>query len=222
MNKKEMLNSVYLFNSRFVKTEQEKKYLKKIIKAMSVIDRKFFLDESEAYIDTAMPIGSGQTISQPSTVARMLFLADLKEKQEILEVGSGSGWNACLISYLINGKVISIERIPELAEKAKENTKKLSKNIKNNKFLKNIIFLTENIFNKKSLIWKKKYDKIIITAGIIDEKEIKNIAEKLLRKNGKLICPYQSGPLIIYEKNNKLRKTETNEEYVFVPLISDI
>lgn len=225
---REMLESVYLYNSSFSSDET---LLEKILFSMSFIDRKFFVnDEEYAYDDNALPIGKGQTISQPSTVARMLLLAELQEGDEVLEVGAGSGWNACLAAFLVYpGNVTSIDRINSLVEKAQINLHELRNYLRQKKpqdveKLSKINFLAEDIFSKEK-VWKKKYDKIIITAGIADtetEEKIRIISQNLLKKNGLLICPYTSGPLIIYRKNiknSKLERGETREQYVFVPLL---
>ena len=225
----EMLKSVYEYNSSFSFSE---KLLEKILFAMMIIDRKFFAqDEAYAYDDCALPIGKGQTISQPSTVARMLLLVELEEGDEVLEIGAGSGWNACLVAFLVySGNVKSTDRVYSLVEKAQENVNKLRNHLKQKypqdfEKLSRLNFLTENIFSKGK-IWKKKYDKIIITAGIagiVDgkaENKIGEMAKRLLKKNGILVCPYVSGPLIIYKKEKgELERKETREQYVFVPLL---
>ena len=221
-----MLSSVYRFNSAFIKSKWQEELLKKILFAMSIIDRRFFSHE-DSYIDTALPIGEGQTISQPSTVARMLLLSELRESDEVLDIGAGSGWNAALIAFLVYpGKVVSVDRIFNLIEKAEKNISKLRNYLKQKRpqdiqKLEKINFLAEDIFSKGGA-WKKKYDKIIITAGISDksiEKKVKNLAESLLKQGGILICPCITGPLVLYKKQKKLIRQETSEEYVFVPLL---
>ncbi len=153
--KKSMLNSVYVHNRH-----GNISFLKKVIKAMDKVDRKYFVrneDISRAYIDFPLPIGYDQTISQPSTVARMLVLSKLKKGMKVAEVGSGSGWNACLIAYLVYpGKVISVERIPELHEFAKNNMNKLKirgwiKNI-------NVDFKKGSVFSLKEIIFQQTYE----------------------------------------------------------------
>jgi len=223
----EMLKSVYFYNK-----DLNEKLLEKILFAMMIIDRKFFVQEEEyAYADNALPIGKGQTISQPSTVARMLLLAELEEGDEILEIGAGSGWNASLIAFLVYpDNVKSTDRLNSLVEKAQENVNKLRNFLKQKHpqdviKLSNLNFIAENIFSKGKL-WKKQYDKIIITAGIVDRKtenKIEEIAQSLLKKNGILVCPYASGPLIIYKKEKgNLERKETREQYVFVPLLEGV
>ncbi|MBI2449777.1 hypothetical protein HYV49_05795 [Candidatus Pacearchaeota archaeon] len=218
-----MLRSVYNYNSSFSLSKEQKKLLSRILFAMSIIDRRFFVEE-HSYFDTALGIGKGQTISQPSTVARMLMLAELKEGDNALEVGTGSGWNACLISFLVHpGNIISIERFLELTEKAQRNIKNLKTELKKThpedveKIRPDI--KAANIFEFSS---KSNFDKIIITAGIKSdeqEKEIEKIASKLLKNNGVLICPRIYGTLLIFvKKDKKITRQETSEAYVFVPL----
>lgn len=108
-------------------------YLKSdlIIDAFSKISRIEFVPrelESQANVDIALPIGYGQTISQPLTVAFMLELLDPQRGQKILDIGSGSGWTAALLSEIVGetGKVIAIERIKELVEFGKKNIEKFS------------------------------------------------------------------------------------------------
>jgi len=224
-----MLKSVYDYNLGFLLNDHEKELLNKVLFAMSRIDRKFFYEEEEAYDDTALPIGFGQTISQPSTVARMLILSDLHEGDDVLEVGAGSGWNASLIAYLVfPGSALSVDRIYKLVEKAEKNVASLRGNLKQKyphdvEKISKLNLLAENVF-EKGKAWKKKYDKIIITAGIDKsektEEQIKQLAEKLLKQKGILICPRTSGPMLIYKKDGKLREYTTKEEYFFVPLLN--
>ncbi len=226
MNKEQMLASVNYYISQFARTKKEKAIVQNIVNSMEIIDRKFFVPEGiDTYADTAQSIGKGQTISQPSTVARMLMLAELGKGDNVLEVGIGSGWNASLISYLVYlGSVTAVERISTLTKNAKENIKKLKKSLSatQKKRLSKLELITEDALNKKSLVWKKKYDRIIITAGIADkeiEDTMREMAYKLLNSGGVLVCPYTHGPIILYRKNKKLEKFETSEYYVFVPLL---
>lgn len=223
---KAMLGSVYDYNSGFLLDNKQEELFEKILFAMTIIDRKFFYSGDEVYWDSALPIGEGQTISQPLTVARMLLLAGLEEGDDVLEIGTGSGWNASLIAFLIYpGNIVSVERFFRLKEKSEKNLASLKSCLKQKKpqdyaKLGKINFYAENIF-EKGKAWKKRYDKVIITAGIEkgQESRIEMLAENLLKNKGILVCPYTSGPLIIYKKNGKLKKFFTKEEYVFVPLL---
>jgi protein-L-isoaspartate(D-aspartate) O-methyltransferase len=222
MEKEDLLRKVKITLDWFAQSDSDKAKIQRIIDAMSIVDRKFFVEFSP-YEDTALPIGYSQTISQPSTVARMLMLLDVQEGKEILEIGAGSGWNASLLGFLAYpGKVLSLDVVADLIDNAKENLRKLKENLppQNIKRLKNIRFKSTNIF-KNIDSWKEKYDRIIITAGIewSQEQLIRQLAYKLLKEKGKLVCPYQRGPMMIFDKQtNSLKKEMTSEEYAFVPL----
>ena len=199
-----MLHSVRKYLSLFGKPDE------KILQAIEKIDRKNFMEKNKsfAYLDQAIPIGHGQTISQPSTVARMLSLLNLKKTDEVLEIGTGSLWNAVLLSHL-SKKVLTLEIVSELAKISQEKIKKLG--IKN-------VEVQQKDFRKLN----QKFNKIIFTAGISSEQEpqIENFAKNHLKENGILICPYKEGHLIILKnKKNKIKKNYTEENYVFVPLI---
>lgn len=91
---------------------------KKLENAFLEVDRKFFVGDNDKniYGDHPLPIPSGQTISQPSTVARMTELLDVEKGNKILEIGTGSGYQAAILKKLAGkGKVISIEYFPNLA-----------------------------------------------------------------------------------------------------------
>lgn len=95
----------------------------RIIEAFRRIDRRLFVvDEFQerAYADFPLPIGYGQTISQPTVVAMMLELVQPKPGERCLDIGMGSGWVAALLAEIVGdtGRVYGIERIPELAERA--------------------------------------------------------------------------------------------------------
>ncbi|MBI2124221.1 methyltransferase domain-containing protein [Candidatus Pacearchaeota archaeon] len=222
-----MLRSVYSYNLQFIKTADEKRLLLRILETMSAVDRVFFVGANAAYAayeDTALSIGKGQTISQPSTVARMLILAQLKKGDDVLEIGTGSGWNASLIAFLAySGSVTSVERIGSLLKNANKNIGALKKNLKKNKErFSRIKLVAKDIFSVKE--WNEKYDKIIFTAGISNssvEKDVLNVSRKLLKKNGILVCPYSAGPVLVAKKggNGRIEIMKTQEEYAFVPLI---
>lgn len=97
-----------------------------VAEAMGRVPREEFLPgplKDEAYIDSPLPIGSGQTISAPHMVAMMSEALDLRPGQKVLEIGAGSGYHAAVVSELVSpgGHVFTIERIEELAGFAREN-----------------------------------------------------------------------------------------------------
>jgi protein-L-isoaspartate O-methyltransferase len=121
-----------------------------------------------------------------------------------------------------------VERIKSLIKDSLNNISKLRNYLKqaspqNFKKLSKINFLNENIF-EKGKIWKKRYDKIIFTAGIRSreqEQEIKKTAKDLLKRKGILVCPKTLGSIIVFKKqdNGNIVKEKTQEEYSFVPLL---
>ncbi|MGM0608888.1 MAG: protein-L-isoaspartate O-methyltransferase family protein [Candidatus Muiribacteriota bacterium] len=207
-----------------VTNDEEKNYFKKILKAIEITDRKYFVKNKDlAYLDTALPLNCNQTISQPSTVFYMLFYADIQPYMKILDIGTGSGWNAALAAYLAEGKEIySLEIIEELTEKAKDNLNKFLNNIPSESKYKyeNIIFKTFNIFkNQHNNL--PVFDRIIITAGINkkDVDKLKKFSSLNLAPGGKLICPLQEGPMLfLTRKKNKIFIKESTELFRFVPL----
>lgn len=93
----------------------------RVLAAMEVVPRHLFVPEAlreQAYGDFALPIGEGQTISQPLTVARMLEALSLAGKERVLEVGTGSGYQTAILSRLAR-RVYSVERIRDLAVRAR-------------------------------------------------------------------------------------------------------
>ncbi len=224
-DKQQMLKKVYASLARHAESIEELNRITAIIDAMNLIDRSFFVpDQVSPYADRAAPIGYQQTISQPSTVGRMLFLADIRQGSRVLDVGSGSGWNACLASFLaFPGGVTSMELFPGLVQNARSNTQKLIQFLRENqsndvKRLENIDFRVKNAFEERNA----SYDRIIITAGIEirQEPRLEEWAAHALDESGILICPYRHGPIMIYSKNHTLHKTCTPEQYAFVPLVN--
>ncbi len=93
----------------------------RVLEAMERVPRELFVPEDErrrAYADAALPIGHGQTISQPYMVARIAEALALRPGERVLDVGTGSGYQAALLAEL-GAEVVTIERIPELAESAR-------------------------------------------------------------------------------------------------------
>jgi protein-L-isoaspartate(D-aspartate) O-methyltransferase len=217
--KQRMLMSVRNYISRFVPDrEPSGSKVETILDAMDTVDRKYFIDH-HPYVDTALSIGHGQTISQPSTVARVLMLAELAPGHDVLEIGFGSGWNACLIAYLVYpGKVTSAEIVPELVTLAQENLERVKQYIDVGERLNRLEIIQENIFQNP----RGSYDRIIATAGVSPDSvsRIEILADRLLKENGIVVCPYQRGPMMILRKRDGEVTTQfTQEQYAFVPLI---
>ena len=93
----------------------------RVLRAMATVPRELFVPREErdrAYSDAALPIGSGQTISQPYMVARICELLGLRGGERVLDVGTGSGYQAAVLAELAD-EVHTIERVPELADRAR-------------------------------------------------------------------------------------------------------
>lgn len=181
-----------------------------VIKAIGKIPRHLFMDSAFvnfAYVDKAFPIGSGQTISQPFTVAFQSELLDIKKGDKVLEVGTGSGYQTAVLIEL-GAKVFTIERQRQLFLKTQQFLPKLGYN--------------PHFFYGDGYIGKPTYgpfDKIIITAGAPE------IPEKLieqLKPNGILIIPVgkkiQIMTRIIKLENGDVQKEEFSE-FSFVPML---
>jgi protein-L-isoaspartate(D-aspartate) O-methyltransferase len=128
-----------------------------------------------AYEDSALPIGNGQTISQPSIHARYLELLKLKGNEKVLEIGTGSGYQTALLS-LLAGQVFSIERIPALLDKARETIHQIG--------ARNISFL----MGDGTLGWRQyaPYDAILVGAGA---PEVPSTYQEQLTEGGRILIP---------------------------------
>ncbi len=168
---------------------------------------KSFLDI--AYENIPIPLIKNQTISQPAVVARMTEWLNVSEGQKILEIGSGSGWQAAILSFLVgDGKIFSIDRYQELVDFAKDNLSKLG------------ISNVDVIFGDGSLGLSKEspFDRIIITAAC---KKVPPILFEQLSPKGLLIAPvgecFQS--MIVYKKSlHEITEIKNQPGYAFVPL----
>tara|TARA_B000000609_G_C24174484_1_gene352805 strand:- start:441 stop:1106 length:666 start_codon:yes stop_codon:yes gene_type:complete len=183
-----------------------------VLKIMKKIPRHIFVDEAisnQAYDNTALPIGSNQTISQPLIVAKMTELLISKNPKRILEIGTGSGYQAVVLSQFAQ-KVFTIERIKTLHDEAKRIFKILN---------------IHNIYSKHSdgnNGWPEKacFDAIIYTAAA---NTISTSISLQLCDNGILLAPVCVGSKQILreylKKDNKLIYVD-HGEVNFVPLLS--
>lgn len=184
----------------------------KVIEVFKKISREEFIPKKYkhlAYEDTAISIGEEQTISQPYTVAFMTHLLDLKGNEKVLEIGTGSGYQAAILSYLAK-KVFTIERIEKLAKRAKNTFNKLG--------IKNI----HTKVGQGEKGWKEKslFDAIIITANT---KKVPKTLFDQLKVGGRLVVPIgkeTKGKMTKYTKTKKKIIKKEYGIYYFVPLIT--
>lgn len=182
----------------------------KLLEAFRRVPREKFIPEpfrKYAYEDNALPIECKQTISQPFTIAYMTMALDVKKGDEVLEIGTGSGYQAAILCEL-GAQVYSVERIEQLYLSAKELLQKLRYKV----HLK---------VGDGSLGWEEHapYDKIIVTAAA---PSVPRSLVKQLKQGGKLVVPVGS---LEHQKLYVLSRMEEGvdykvyESFKFVPLI---
>jgi protein-L-isoaspartate(D-aspartate) O-methyltransferase len=186
---------------------------KNVLKAIEKVPRHFFFDETfwhQAYKDIAFPIGEGQTISQPYTVAYQTQLLHVKPGDKVLEIGTGSGYQTCVLLEL-KAKVYTIERQEKLYERAKL-------------FLKKMNYAPEFFLGdgSRGIPQHAPYDKIIVTAGapFVPEDLLKQ-----LRIGGICVIPVgdeksQKMITVFRVGENDYEKIEL-DTFRFVPLVGD-
>jgi len=182
-----------------------------VIQAMKNVPRHLFVNSTmrnRAYIDSALPLSSGQTISQPYIVAYMTEALQLKGDERVLEIGTGSGYQAAVLAEIVQ-KVFTIERYPELAVKAR----KLLENMGYN----NIIVSSGD----GTLGWPKfaPYDRIIVTAGA---PEVPIILLDQLTEDGVMITPVgekHRQEMQIIRKEGESYTVTKSIGCLFVPLV---
>ena len=203
-------------NNDLIKELKEKGIVNKnILDSIKKVPRELFVNETSvqwAYENMALSVECGQTISQPYVVAYMIECLKLKKTDIVLEVGTGTGYQASIISHLCQ-KIYTVEIFNELFCRAKNNIEKLK--------IKNIICKKGNGVNG----WEEKilFDAIIVSAASekIPPKLLQN-----LKKNGKLIIPkkypLENQKLILIEKKseNNFKKKELFD-VKFVPLLNN-
>ncbi|MCW8923555.1 MAG: protein-L-isoaspartate(D-aspartate) O-methyltransferase [Gammaproteobacteria bacterium] len=188
---------------------------KRVMQAMVEVPREKFVPkylQSNAYDNGPLPIGHGQTISQPYIVALMSDLLDIKPQHHILEIGTGSGYQTAILAQLCE-KVFSVERIVELGKRAVECFEQLK--------YKNIETRIGNGYQG----WQEHapYDGIIVTAAAT------HIPQPLidqLKPGGNLVIPVSasySGQSLMLVKKNLQGEIETRDvlSVAFVPLVQD-
>lgn len=186
---------------------------KNVLEAISKIPRHLFLDsgfEQYAYQDKAFPIGAGQTISQPYTVAFQSQLLEVKKEHKILEIGTGSGYQTAVL-FTMGAKVYTVERQKELFKSTSLLLPKLRIRPKHLSFGDGY----------KGLPNYAPYDSIIVTAGA---PFIPNPLLAQLKIGGRLVIPLgdkeQIMTLLVRESETKFVKHEFGE-FRFVPLLED-
>ncbi|MBI3638651.1 protein-L-isoaspartate O-methyltransferase [Candidatus Wolfebacteria bacterium] len=214
-----------------------------IIDAFKAIDRADFVSDeykNDAYVNAPLPIGFEQTISQPLVVAFMIELLEPKAGEKILDVGAGSGWQTAILSYIVSqndsehsGKIIGLERIPELANMAEKNISKYDFFAPAQKVLdeetateKDIVLnpikgIAKIIKADGSKGYKKEapYDKIIAGASAMGDVPID--WRKQLKIGGRIVAPVGQSIVVIDKTGKGKYSGKEFFGFSFVPLIRD-
>lgn len=183
----------------------------RIDKAFETVDRRLFVPaglKHMAWVDDALPIGYGQTISQPYTVRLMFEWLGPQPGQKILDVGSGSGWTTALLANIVGpkGKIYAVERVPELLEYGRDNCEKAG--IKNAEFY--------HVGDEFGLPDEAPFDRILVSASadVLPEGLINQ-----LKDGGKMVIPVHEDILEITNKSKDKIDIVTHPGFVFVPLL---
>jgi protein-L-isoaspartate(D-aspartate) O-methyltransferase len=202
------------YRSRLVETLQEKGIRDlAVLRAVGTVPRHLFVPESvrhRAYEDTALPIGGGQTISQPWVQARYLELAALTGRERVLEVGAGSGYQTALLALLADA-VFAVERIPALAQSARAALEAAG--------IRNVTVLVGD----GTLGWRPfaPYDAILVAAASPD---IPAPLIEQLAPGGRLIIPLgdrSSQVLTLAQRIGDEVQISTVADVRFVPLLGE-
>ena len=183
----------------------------RVAAAIERVPREAFVPEGSrhlAYQDIAVPIGKGQTVSQPYIVALMVSALDLKRTDRVLEIGAGSGYQAAILAELA-GEVVSVERLPSLAESARARLEGLGHSS------------VRVVLAEEELGWPREapYDAIIVAAAA--PKLVRSLIDQMA-DGGRLVLPVGS-----LESQQLMKVTRSGESYAvdtigacrFVPLI---
>jgi protein-L-isoaspartate(D-aspartate) O-methyltransferase len=185
----------------------------RVLEAMLAIPRHEFVPQDQArraYIDAPLPIGNHQTISQPYIVALMTEFLNLKGHETVLEIGTGSGYQAAILGHLAK-KVYSIERIPELAERSRTLLYSLG--------LENIEVVVGD--GSCGLPEHAPYQAIIVTAAA---PEVPKPLKDQLSDGGRLVAPVggrMGQALELWRREGKRLVCEKLTPVAFVPLIGE-
>jgi len=186
-----------------------------LVQAFEKVPREEFVQEAQkkyAYENHPLPIGHGQTISQPIMIADMMRWLDLKGGQTVLEIGTGSGYQAALLKEMVGeeGSVVSIERIPELAKFAKDNLLRTGYEV--------VVIVGDGSLG---YLEKSPYDRIVVTAGA---PEVPKPLTDQLNVGGRLVVPVGTKlfqELVIIDKTEIGIKKQKSTPCVFVNLIGE-
>ena len=185
----------------------------RVLDAMRAVERHYFVPEQYrhmAYSDRPLPIGHQQTISQPYIVALMTDYLNLKEEEKVLEIGTGSGYQAAVLAELV-GQVYSVEIVEELAHRARKTLEELG--------YENVHIRIGDGYKG----WEEHapYDAIIVTASPSD---VPPALKEQLAEGGRMVIPV-GGPVfqklvLLRKEDGKVKQTDVTSVR-FVPMVDE-
>ena len=185
---------------------------KRVLDAMMTVPRHQFFDIGlldYAYVDKAYPIAAGQTISQPYTVAFQTQLLEVKPREKVLEIGTGSGYQAAILAQM-GAKVFTIERQKELFKSSQRLFSQLGLSIRG--------FFGDGYAGKPTY---GPFDKILVTCGA---PFVPEALKEQLAIGGYIVIPVDKGSVQTMQRVTKLSETEFKTEdfglFSFVPMVS--
>ncbi len=185
-----------------------------IIQAFRATPRVAFLPPelgAQAIRDTALPIGRGQTISQPATVAFMLELLQPKPGDRVLDVGAGSGWTTALLARIVGpeGQVYAVERVPELVDFARRNLAPLT--------LPNVTLGAGD--GSRGLPARAPFARMLVSAAAT---RVPPALLEQLAVGGRLVIPTAADDIRVIDKGDDgMLREKIYPGFVFVPLIEE-
>jgi len=187
----------------------------RIIDAFQAIEREDFMpDGSEdlSELNEALPIGWGQTISQPLVVAFMLEKLQPQFNEKILDIGSGSGWTSALLAQIVGpkGKVIAIEIVPELKNFGQDNISKYN-------FINKGIVQFICADGSKGYVEEAPFDKILCSA---EAKELPQEWKEQLNIGGRIVTPIGNSICVFIKKSEQEFEKQEYPGFIFVPLVN--
>ncbi|MFB6226482.1 MAG: protein-L-isoaspartate O-methyltransferase [Candidatus Paceibacteria bacterium] len=198
-----------MHKEQLVRSLKNQSFSDKIVESFDRVDRKDFVPDEQkpkSYEDTALPIGHGQTISQPYTIAFMLNLLGPQDGQNILEVGSGSGYVLALMDEMTeNASLYGVEIVSELAARSKKDLEDID-NVE--------VFAGQG---RKGLKDKGPFDRILVSASA--EKTPQELINQL-KMNGILVAPVGNS-IVRVQKTPSENKMDEYSGFSFVPLVGE-
>ncbi len=180
-----------------------------LIESFNAVDRMDFVPEvyqDQAYEDYPLMIGQGQTISQPYTVAFMLELLELKETDDVMDIGCGSGWTTALLAHAVSsGSVTALERIPQLLTLAKNNLSHYD-----------FANIRLQLAGRRLGLPGQTFDKILVSAAAQD---LPMELVRQLNPGGIMVIPIQDEIAVIYKQEDGRYAQKDFYGFRFVPLI---